>query len=225
MLDTQFANKMTGSAGWPRPSMIAPPARAPDHRHRRCRDGHTPLARRTARRCGHRPRRCRSARPNSLRTAHSGAASAASKRKDWHPGGFLVGAGRARIGLGHGARSATPPTAAPRTTCSASRPAAGLDTVRSRKSTTDRICRRPGAASDREFRAYASYAPRSFRDYARLMKTSPCATPACWPAAGAVSAAKACAQRPPARRLCNRPGLCRQADPRHQHARCACSAQ
>ena len=58
------------------------------------------------------------------------------------------------------------------------------------------------------FRAYASYA-ESFRDYARLMKDSPR-----YQQAGQVVAAGT-AQRlragPAARRLCHRPGLCRQA--------------
>ena len=64
-----------------------------------------------------------------------------------------------------------------------------------------------------KFRAYASYA-ESFADYARLMKDSP----RYQPGGGAGPATPAgFAAGPAARRLCHRPGLCRQADAGHQH--------
>ena len=62
------------------------------------------------------------------------------------------------------------------------------------------------------FRAYASHA-ESFADYARLMKDNPRYQQVL--AQG--QDASAFADRPAARRLRHRPGLCRQADARHQH--------
>ena len=76
-----------------------------------------------------------------------------------------------------------------------------------------------------KFRAYASYA-ESFADYARLMKDSPRYAAGAWRRR---QDASGFAAGPAARRLRHRPGLCRQADARHQHhaapaARCDLSA-
>ena len=64
-----------------------------------------------------------------------------------------------------------------------------------------------------KFRAYASYA-ESFPDYARLMKDSPRYAQV---VAQRPTTPSGFAQRPAARRLRHRPGLRRQAEPRHQH--------
>jgi hypothetical protein len=98
-----------------------------------------------------------------------------------------------------------------RTTCSASRPApAGRAGGRGHH---HRVHQRPAAQGDGEVpRLRVSY-EESFADYARLMKTAR-ATPT--GGAGRPDAARA-SRRACSGRLRHRPGLRRQADPRHQH--------
>ena len=163
LLDAQFATKMTGLPGGLVDAIARQLERRPGRtpadppsawrKRRRTTGAAHPAARR---RCFH-------------RSTHEQAARAC-RSCDRHPGAFHDRPSRARIGLGHARDPPCRRHAVAQPVRHQGRRRTG--TGRSPKSRPPNTSTASRARSSPRFRAYATY-EESFRDYARLLKTSP----------------------------------------------------
>ena len=208
MLDTQFANKMTGLPGG-LGDVIA------RQLERQMTGSASTAAVLPAASAAHARRRATTARVSNARTEFLRTPPAAAREAEAQtgiPAAFMVAQAAHESGWGkHEIRNADGSSSH---NLFGIKAGAGWTGPVAEITTTEYVGGEPQKVTAK-FRAYASYG-ESFRDYARMMKESP-------RYAGVVAQVAAAPSRaglragPAARRLRHRPGLRRQADARHQH--------